>query len=194
MSLKNLTTKTAEERVESIEKHLRNLQNSANHFLSLYHYCRDAEHEAFSLSLDDIGYFHGIMSMAVDTLSAELGMLKYEGKPHAEAFVLRPQAPAQEGFELDHVTRENLIRDMGKLAGMSPELQLMAEGICNDLGLPLPPAIQERIAREKAARGAAQDPEPAPRKLNHYTPGLANAKISLKAFWGYLEGPGACGG
>ena len=84
-------------RVESIEKHLRNLQISANHFLSLYHYCREAEHEAFSLSLDDIGFFHGIMDMAVDTISAELGMLKYEGKPHAEAYVRKPQAAPEGG-------------------------------------------------------------------------------------------------
>ena len=56
-------------RVESIEKHLRNLQSAADHFLSLYHYCREAEHEAFSLSLDDIGFFHGVMDMAIDTLS-----------------------------------------------------------------------------------------------------------------------------
>lgn len=89
--------KTAKERVQSIEKHLHNLQSSANHFLSLYHYCREAEHEAFSLSLDDIGFFHGIVSMAVDTISAELGMLEYEGKPLAEAFVRRPQAAAEGG-------------------------------------------------------------------------------------------------
>lgn len=89
--------KTPEERVKSIEKHLHNLQSSANHFLSLYHYCREAEHEAFSLSLDDIGFFHGIMDMAIDTISAELGMLKYEGKPHAEAYVRKPQAAAEGG-------------------------------------------------------------------------------------------------
>jgi hypothetical protein len=96
MAEKDSTTK-ALKRVESIEKHLRNLQSSANHFLSLYHYCREADHEAFSLSLDDIGFFQGIMDMAVDTISAELGMLKYEGKPHAEAYVRKPQAAPKGG-------------------------------------------------------------------------------------------------
>lgn len=100
--------KTAEERVKSIEKHLRNLQSSADHFLSLYHYCQEAEHEAFSLSLDDIGFFQGIMDMAVDTISAELGMLKYEGRPHAEAFTRKSQAAAQgvnNGNRTDHENR-----------------------------------------------------------------------------------------
>ena len=49
------------------------------------------------MSLDDIGYFAAIMDMAVDTISAELGMLKYEGKPHAEAYVRKPQAAVQGG-------------------------------------------------------------------------------------------------
>lgn len=97
MSLEKSYHKTAEERVKSIEKHLHNLQKSADHLLSVYHYCRECEHVDFSLSLDDIGYFHGVIDMAVDTISAELGMLKYEGKPHAEAYVRKPQAEAQGG-------------------------------------------------------------------------------------------------
>ena len=72
---------------------------------------------------------------------------------HGNATTPQPQA-GQEGFKLDPVVRENLINDVEKLAGMSPELQLMASGICEDLGLPLPKAIKEKIAREKAARGA----------------------------------------
>lgn len=96
MAKQDFTTE-ALKRVRSIEKHLHNLQSSANHFLSLYHYCQEAEHEAFSLSLDDIGFFHGIMDMAVDTISAELGMLKYEGRPGAEAYVRKPQAKAEGG-------------------------------------------------------------------------------------------------
>jgi hypothetical protein len=79
-----------------------------------------------------------------DLTTEALVILKWENP--------RPQAPSPEVFKLDPVTRGNLVKDMGKLAGMSPELQLMAEGICNDLELPLPEVIQERIAREKAAR------------------------------------------
>jgi hypothetical protein len=175
--------KTAEERVESIREHLKTLQHGSDFLLILAKHKNGCEIDPVELSVDTLFFFANIMGMAVDTLSAELGVLKYEGKPHAEAFVRKPQAPGPEVFELDPITRENLIKDVEKLAGMSPELQLMAESICEDLGLPLPEAIQERIARDKGA----QVPEPEPRKLNHYTPGLANAKVSLKAMWGYLE-------
>jgi hypothetical protein len=89
--------KTPEERVKSIEEHLKKLQSAADHFLSLYHYCREAEHEAFSLSLDDIGFFHGIMDMAIDTFSAELGLFRYEGRPDAFAFIRKPQAAPEGG-------------------------------------------------------------------------------------------------
>jgi hypothetical protein len=110
--------KTAEERVKSIEEHLKKLQSSADHFLSLYHYCREADHEAFSLSLDDIGFFHGIMDMAVDTISAELGMLKYEGKPQAEAFVRQPQARKGETpfHEIPLVQALNRLVELNNLA------------------------------------------------------------------------------
>jgi hypothetical protein len=70
---------------------------------------------------------------------------------------LAGEAVGQESFDLDPVVRANLIEDVEKLAGMSPELQLMASGICEDLGLPLPKAIKEKIAREQAARATGQE-------------------------------------
>jgi hypothetical protein len=145
-----------EERIESIKKHLHDLQNAANHLLALRDFCEDAEIKHFGLSLDHIDYFFGVMDMASDTISAELGLLKYEGRPRAEAFIRKPNA-GQEGFELDPIVRQNIIKDVEKLAGMSPELRLMAEGICEDLGLPLPEVIKEKIARGKAARNAGQE-------------------------------------
>ncbi len=68
---------------------------------------------------------------------------------------VKPQAAAQEGFELDPLTKENIFKDAGKLQDMASQIQLTAESLCHDLGLELPPNIKERIAREKAARQAA---------------------------------------
>jgi hypothetical protein len=66
-----------------------------------------------------------------------------------------PQAAAQEDFDLDPVTKENIFKDAEKLQDMASQIQLAAEGLCHDLGLELPPNIKERIARQKAARQAA---------------------------------------
>jgi hypothetical protein len=96
MAENDLST-VALKKVSSIEKHLNNLQSAAQHLLSLYHYCQEAQHEDHTLSLDDLNYFHGVMDMAVDTISSELGLLKYADSPSAEAYVRKPQPPAQGG-------------------------------------------------------------------------------------------------
>lgn len=108
-----------------------------------------------------------------------------------------PQPPRipknSEDWELDPTTKDNILKDAEKLQDMASQIQFAAEAICHDLGIELPPNIKERITRQGETRGvkapdlSTPTPEPEPRKLNHYTPGLANAKVSLKAMWGYLE-------
>ena len=89
--------KTAEERVRSIEEHLKNLQTASAFLIWLANYKTDCEHRTAIMSVDNLSSFGCIMNMAVDTISAELGMLKYKGKPHAEAYVRKPQAAPEGG-------------------------------------------------------------------------------------------------
>jgi hypothetical protein len=141
-----------------------------------------------------------LMGLAVEGCCLEEGNLcslghAIQGLAGEALAILEPQEPAQEGFDLDLVSvrNENIFKDAEKLQDMASQIQFIAEALCHDLGIDLPPNIKEKIARHRAAQGvktpdlSAQDPEPEPRKLNQYTPGLANAKVSLKAFWGYLE-------
>jgi hypothetical protein len=89
--------KTPEERVKSIKEHLETLQHASDFLYTLAHHKDACEEETANLSTDTLYLLGSIMGMAVDTISAELGMLKYEGKPHAEAYVRAPQAAGPEG-------------------------------------------------------------------------------------------------
>ena len=91
MSLNHFTTEKAEKRVESIKKHLKNLQDAADFLNNLANHQYDCQEKTADLSTDTLHYFGCIMDMAVDAISGELGMLNYEGRPHAEAYV-RAQA------------------------------------------------------------------------------------------------------
>jgi hypothetical protein len=74
----------------------------------------------------------------------------------------RSETPAQAapgGFELDPEAQEFIFKDAERLQNMAAELALVAEGLCHDLGLELPPNIKEKIASEKAARDAGQGGE-----------------------------------
>jgi hypothetical protein len=67
----------------------------------------------------------------------------------------------KENLSLDPATKENLSKDVMKMATIAGELQTMAELICCDFGLSLPDSIKEKITRERAARKAAAQPDPA---------------------------------
>jgi hypothetical protein len=120
-------------------------------------------------------------------------LLDLESKGGASDTSAPPTPKTSKDWELDPVTKENIFRDAENLQDMASKIQLAAEGMCHDLGIELPSNIKEKIARQRAAQGvkaldlSAPESEPEPRKLNHYTPDLANAKVSLKAMWGYLE-------
>ena len=73
---------------------------------------------------------------------------------HEEPRKSSPQVAAPEDWELDPVTKENLLKDLEKLQDMGSKIQLAAECMCNDLGLEFPPNIKERIAKEHAAPAA----------------------------------------
>jgi hypothetical protein len=154
MSEQDSNTKAAE-RIEIIAKGLEKLQHASDFLCTLAKFKNECETDPVELSVDTLFFFANIMGIAVDTISAELGMLKYEGKPQAEAYVRKPQAGAPEGFELDPEAQEFIFKDAERLQNMASELALVAEGLCHDLGLELPTYIKEKIAREKAARQEA---------------------------------------
>lgn len=93
MAENHLTTEQAEKRVKSIKEHLESLHHAANFLNNLTNHLNELQEKTADLSLDTLNYFACIMDMAVNTISAELGMLKYEGRPHAEAYMRKPQAP-----------------------------------------------------------------------------------------------------
>jgi hypothetical protein len=53
-------------------------------------------------------------------------------------------------LELDPVTKENISRDAKNLQDMASQIQLVAEGLCHDLGLELPPNLKKRIVKKVA--------------------------------------------
>lgn len=66
---------------------------------------------------------------------------------------------ASEDWELDPITKDNILKDAEKLQDIASQIELTAEFMCHDWGLEPPPNIKERIAKEKAAREAAQGGE-----------------------------------
>jgi hypothetical protein len=62
---------------------------------------------------------------------------------------------AGDDWKLDPITKENILKDAKNLQNMASKIQLIAEGLCLDLGLELPPNIKERIVRGKVAREEA---------------------------------------
>ncbi len=97
MAEDHLTTEKAEKRVKSIEKHLESLQHAADFLNNLAHHHYDCEEKTANLSIDTLHYFECIMGLAVDTISAELGLLKYAGRPYAEAYIRKPQVASEGG-------------------------------------------------------------------------------------------------
>jgi hypothetical protein len=89
--------KTAEERARSIEDHLKNLQSASGFLSNLANHKYDCQEKTAEFSIDSLYYFGCIMDMAADTISAELGLLKYAGRPDAFAYIPKPQAAAQGG-------------------------------------------------------------------------------------------------
>jgi hypothetical protein len=89
--------KTPEERVKTIEEHLKNLQSASDFLRSLANHEYDCQEKTANLSLDTLYYFGAIMDMAVDSFSSELGLLKYEGRAESFAYVPKPQAAPEGG-------------------------------------------------------------------------------------------------
>lgn len=97
MSLQNSTTEAAEKTVRTIKEHLERLQRASAFMICLANYKDDCEEKTANLSIDTLGFFGGIMDMAVDTISSELGLLEYAGRPQAKAYVRSPQAVPEGG-------------------------------------------------------------------------------------------------
>lgn len=66
-----------------------------------------------------------------------------------------PTPKTSEDWELDPATKKNISRDAENLQEMASKIQYIAEALCHELGLEIPPNIKEKIAREKAAQAAA---------------------------------------
>jgi hypothetical protein len=100
MAEKDSTTKEkAEKRVKVIEDHLQSLQGASDFMCNLIHYKQDCEEETATLSIDTLEFLRCIVDMAVDTISGELGLLKYAGRPEAKAYARSPQATPEGGGE-----------------------------------------------------------------------------------------------
>lgn len=69
-----------------------------------------------------------------------------------------PTPKNSEDWELDPATKENIFRDAENLQEMASKIQYIAEALCHELGLEIPPNIKESINRAEAARGAGQAP------------------------------------
>ena len=90
MSLKNLTVES-EKRVKSITEHLERLDRYSKFLFTLMDHKYKLEEDTISMSLDVLEAFAIGMDMAVDSISAELGLCRYEGRPGADAYILKPQ-------------------------------------------------------------------------------------------------------
>jgi Na+/phosphate symporter len=97
MAENHLTTEKAEKRIKAITDHLESLQHAADFLENLANHKHDCEEETVSLSIDTLYFFRSIMDMAVDTISAELGLLKYAERPEGKAYVRSPQAAPEGG-------------------------------------------------------------------------------------------------
>jgi hypothetical protein len=118
MSLEKSYHKTPEERVKSIEEHLKTLESAAGFLNNLTNHESDCGEKTVTLGIDTLGYFGSIMDMAVDTFSAELGLFRYEGRPDAFAFIRKPQAGKGETpfHEIPVVQALNALVELNNLA------------------------------------------------------------------------------
>jgi len=91
MGEKHLTPKT-EEKIREITDHLERLDRYSKFLYTLAGYQDELEKDSINMSLDTLEAFAGAMSLTVETLSAELGLLEYKGRPTAEVYILKPQA------------------------------------------------------------------------------------------------------
>lgn len=80
-----------QERIKVIATHLETLQRAADFIFCLTNHESACGEKTVHLAIDTLQFFGGVMDMAVDTFSAELGLFKYEGEPEAVAFIRKPQ-------------------------------------------------------------------------------------------------------
>lgn len=92
-----------------------------------------------------------------------------------------PTPKTSEDWELDPITKENILKDAEKLQNMASQIQLTAEGMCHDLRLELPPNIKERIARQRASRMVKAPESPAQEAPTETAP-LERGKALLAYF------------
>jgi hypothetical protein len=98
MAVLDISTE-AGKRERSLVEHLQNLDRASNFLSDLSNHHYECKQEAVSMSLDVLNYLACIMDMAMDTISAELGLYRYPDRPQAKVFIRKPQAPEGQGGE-----------------------------------------------------------------------------------------------
>ncbi|RJR42290.1 MAG: hypothetical protein C4567_07600 [Deltaproteobacteria bacterium] len=93
MAEEHLTPK-AKQKITQITDHLKTLDRYSKFLDTLAGHQEALEEKTVNLSLDTIEAIASAMSMAVDAISAELGLDRYEGRPEADAYVLKTPSPA----------------------------------------------------------------------------------------------------
>jgi hypothetical protein len=91
MAKLDITTE-AGKRERSIEEHLENLDRVSKFLNSMANHEEACEEDTVNLSTDTLFYVAAVMDMAVDTLSAELGLGRFADKPEAKVFIRKAQA------------------------------------------------------------------------------------------------------
>lgn len=87
----------AGKRERSIEEHLESLDRASKFLNSLANHEEECQEDTVKLSTDTLFYVAAIMDMAVDTLSAELGLARYADRS-GEAIVFIRKRPEASDF------------------------------------------------------------------------------------------------